>query len=128
MAVDAEQHEPLWRRHLGVLIVGGFAVVLVVIVLLQVLEEGDVAAWLAEAPEEWAYLLCFGLVWLDAVIPIFPGETTLSAASTLAAAWNPRAASSSWRLGRSARSSETRRFSGSPARAPPECKTNSTPR
>ena len=85
MAVDAEQHEPLWRRHLGALIVGGFAVVLVVIVLLQLLEEGDIAEWLAEAPEEWAYVLCFGLVWLDAIIPIFPGETTLSAASTLAA-------------------------------------------
>ena len=67
------------------MIVGGFAVVLVVIVLLQLLEEGDVAEWLAEAPEEWAYVLCFGLVWLDAIIPIFPGETTLSAASTLAA-------------------------------------------
>ena len=32
-----------------------------------------------------AYLLCFVLVWFDAVIPIFPGETTLNAASTLAA-------------------------------------------
>ena len=32
-----------------------------------------------------AYVLCFLLVWFDAVIPIFPGETTLSAASTLAA-------------------------------------------
>ena len=57
MAVDAEQHEPLWRRHLGALIVGGVAVVLVVIVLLQLLEEGDIAEWLAEAPEEWAYVL-----------------------------------------------------------------------
>ena len=85
MAVDVEQHEPLWRRHLGVLIVGAFAVVLVVIVLLQLLEEGDIAEWLAEAPEEWAYVLCFVLVWFDAVIPIFPGETTLNAASTLAA-------------------------------------------
>ena len=84
-AVDLGEQEPFWRRHLGVLIVGGFAVLLVVIVLLQLLEEGDVAEWLAEAPKEWAYVLCFGLVWLDAVIPIFPGETTLSAASTLAA-------------------------------------------
>ena len=84
-AVDLEEQEPLWRRHLGALIVGGFAVLLVVIVLLQLLEEGDVAEWLAEAPEEWAYVLCFGLVWFDAIIPIFPGETTLSAASTLAA-------------------------------------------
>ena len=48
------------ERHLGALIVGAFAVVLVVIVLLQLLEEGDVAEWLAEAPEEWAYVLCFG--------------------------------------------------------------------
>ena len=85
MAVDLEQHEPLWRRHLGALIVGGFAVLLVVIVLLQLLEEGDIAEWLAEAPEEWAYVLCFLLVWIDAIIPIFPGETTLSTASTLAA-------------------------------------------
>ena len=85
MAVEVEQHEPLWKRHLGALIVGGFALVLVVIVLLQLLEEGDVAGWLAEVPEEWAYVLCFGLVWVDAVIPIFPGETTLNAASTLAA-------------------------------------------
>ena len=80
-----EQHEPLWRRHLGALIVGGFAVVLVVIVLLQLLDDGDVAGWLAEAPEELAYVLCFALVWIDAIIPIFPGETTLNAASTLAA-------------------------------------------
>ena len=85
MAVDLEQHEPLWRRHLGALIVGAFAVVLVVIVLLQLLEDGDIAEWLAEAPEELAYLVCFVLVWFDAVIPIFPGETTLNAASTLAA-------------------------------------------
>jgi membrane protein DedA with SNARE-associated domain len=33
----------------------------------------------------WAYLACFGLVVADAVCPIFPGETTLNAASTLAA-------------------------------------------
>ena len=84
-AADLEEQASFWRRHLGVLIVGGFAVLLVVIVLLQLLDGEDVAAWLAEAPEEWAYALCFVLVWFDAVIPIFPGETTLSAASTLAA-------------------------------------------
>jgi membrane-associated protein len=32
-----------------------------------------------------AYLAVFGLVAADAVVPIFPGETTLNAASTLAA-------------------------------------------
>ena len=55
------------------------------IVAIQLWEQGDVARWLAEASGEWAYALCFGLVWFDAIIPIFPGETTLSAASTLAA-------------------------------------------
>ncbi len=85
MAVELEQQDRLWKRHLGALIVGGFAVLLVVIVLLQLVEDGDIEEWLAEAPKEWAYVLCFLLVWLDAVIPIFPGETTLSAASTLAA-------------------------------------------
>ena len=81
-AVDLEEQEPFWRRHL---ILIGFAVLLVVIVALQLLDQGVVAEWLADAPEQWAYVLCFLLVWFDAVIPIFPGETTLSAASTQAA-------------------------------------------
>ena len=81
-AVDLEEQEPFWRRHLLLI---GFVVLLVVIVALQLLDQGDVAAWLEDAPEQWAYVLCFLLVWFDAVIPIFPGETTLSAASTLAA-------------------------------------------
>ena len=84
MTVGLEE-QPFWRRHLGALILGAFALLLAVIVIGQVWEEGDVAEWLAEVPEEWAYGLCFLLVWFDAVIPIFPGETTLSAASTLAA-------------------------------------------
>ena len=85
MALDLEQQEPLWRRHLGALIVAGFALLLAVIVAGQLIEQGDVAEWFAEVPEEWAYVLCFLLVWFDAVVPIFPGETTLAAASTLAA-------------------------------------------
>jgi hypothetical protein len=32
-----------------------------------------------------AYLTVFGLVFADAIVPIFPGETTLNAASVLAA-------------------------------------------
>ena len=85
MAVDGGQPEPFWRRHLGAVLVGGFALLFVVIVVVHVWEKGAVAEWLADAPEGWAYVLCFGLVWFDAIIPIFPGETTLSAASTLAA-------------------------------------------
>jgi membrane-associated protein len=82
MAVDLEQQKPFWRRHL---LVTGFVVLLLVNVALQLLDQGYVAEWIADAPEQWAYVLCFLLVWFDAVIPIFPGETTLSAASTLAA-------------------------------------------
>jgi hypothetical protein len=84
MAVGKGQ-EPFWRRHVVALIVGGFAALLVVIVAGQLLDQGDVAKWLADVPQQWAYVSCFLFVWFDAVIPIFPGETTLSAASTNAA-------------------------------------------
>jgi L-cystine uptake protein TcyP (sodium:dicarboxylate symporter family) len=84
MAV-VEQKESFGKRHLIALIVGGFAVLLAVIVAGQVLDQGDVARWLDEVSEQWAYVLCLLLVWFDAVIPIFPGETTLAAASTIAA-------------------------------------------
>src|SRR5512133_3351183 len=84
MAV-VEQKESFGKRHLIALVVGGFAFALVVIVAGQVLDQGDVARWLGEVSEQWAYVLCLLLVWFDAVIPIFPGESTLSAASTIAA-------------------------------------------
>src|SRR5512132_707884 len=84
MAV-VEQKESFGKRHLVALIVGGFAALLVVIVAGQLLDQGDVARWLGEVSEQWAYVMCLLLVWFDAVIPIFPGETTLSAASTIAA-------------------------------------------
>jgi membrane-associated protein len=85
MTVQPEELQSFGKRHFGALFIGGFALLLAVIVAIQLWEKGDVATWLAEAPGEWAYALCFGLVWFDAIIPIFPGETTLSAASTLAA-------------------------------------------
>ena len=84
MAV-VEKKESFWKRHLVALILGGFAVLLLVIVAGQLLDDGDIAKWLAEVPEEWAYVLTCLFIWFDAVIPIFPGETTLSAASTIAA-------------------------------------------
>ena len=82
MAVELEEPEPFWRRHL---LVVGIVALLTVIVALQLLETGDVAQWLEDAPEGAAYVLSFLLVWFDAVIPIFPAENTLNAASTLAA-------------------------------------------
>ena len=84
MAV-AERKESFWKRHLVALILGGFGVLLLVIIAGQLLDQGDVSKWLADVPNQVAYLMCLLFVWFDAVIPIFPGETTLSAASTIAA-------------------------------------------
>ncbi len=84
MAV-VEKKKPFWKRH-GTLILVGLAVLLVVIIAGQFIEDGDISEWLADVPEQWAYVITFLFIWFDAVIPIFPGETTLSAASTLAAA------------------------------------------
>jgi len=83
MAV-AEKKESFWTRHLVALILGGFGVLLLVIIAGQLLDQGDVSKWLADVPNQVAYLMCLLFVWFDAVIPIFPGETTLSAASTIA--------------------------------------------
>jgi membrane protein DedA with SNARE-associated domain len=80
-----EKTGSFWKRHLVALVVGGFAVLLLVIVAGQLLDKGDVSRWLADVPNQVAYLMCLLFVWFDAVIPIFPGETTLSAASTIAA-------------------------------------------
>ena len=85
MTTTDQEERKFWRRHLGVLILGGFGLLLAMIVIGQLLESGDIADWFADLPAEVVYGLCFLLVWFDAVIPIFPGETTLSAASTLAA-------------------------------------------
>jgi membrane protein DedA with SNARE-associated domain len=46
---------------------------------------GDGFGLLGEDTGDSGYLSVFGLVAADAVVPIFPGETTLNAASTLAA-------------------------------------------
>ena len=88
MASELEEQQPFWRRHLVALIVGAFVALVAVIVVLQLINDGyggSVSEWLAAVPPDVAYVMCFLFVWFDAVIPIFPGETTLSAASTLAA-------------------------------------------
>ena len=113
MAVAEKKKESFLKRHLVALILGGFGVLLVVIVIGQLLDSGDISKWLAEVPNQVAYLMCLLFVWFDAVIPIFPGETTLSAASTIAAGGG--LSLGPIMLARSARSSETRRCSGSPA-------------
>jgi membrane-associated protein len=80
--VTPERHGQLrWVRH-GVLVV---LLVVVVAVVLQILDGGDVFSLVDESSGDWAYLAVFLLVFADAICPVFPGETTLNAASTLAA-------------------------------------------
>jgi membrane-associated protein len=71
----------LWAG-LGVLAV---LLVAVVAVVLHNLGGGDVFSLVDESSGDWAYLAVFLLVFADAICPVFPGETTLNAASTLAA-------------------------------------------
>jgi membrane-associated protein len=70
-----------WVR-LGVLVV---LLVAAVAVVLNILGGADVFSLVDEASGDWAYLTVFLLVFADAICPVFPGETTLNAASTLAA-------------------------------------------
>jgi membrane protein DedA with SNARE-associated domain len=58
---------------------------LAVTIVLQKLAGANVFSQLDEASGDWAYVTVFLLVFADAICPVFPGETTLNAASTLAA-------------------------------------------
>ena len=63
----------------------GVAVVVVIAAVLQVITDGEAFGVAEQTPVGLSYFSIFLLVAGDAVIPILPGETTLNAASTLAA-------------------------------------------
>jgi membrane-associated protein len=63
---------------------GVLAAVVVIVVLLQDAGGGDGLGLISQDPSS-SYLGVTLLVFLDGVCPVFPGETTLNAASTLAA-------------------------------------------
>jgi membrane-associated protein len=64
-------------------IAGGLALLVLVVALLFTLDDGDGFS-LIEPDATLSYLMVFLLIAGDAVIPVFPGETTLNAAATLA--------------------------------------------
>ena len=72
-------------RHPVVVVSLVLAALLIVIVVLQILSGGDGFSTIDENSGNWAYLAVFLLVFGDALCAVFPGETTLNAASTLAA-------------------------------------------
>ena len=77
----------LFAEHWGALLkwVGLLVVGLAVVVTLVSLGGDDGFGQLEADNPTRSYFLVFFLVAMDAVIPVFPGETTLNAASTLAA-------------------------------------------
>jgi membrane-associated protein len=70
----------------GVLVAVGVVVALIAVVaILFALDDGDGFSLVSGDPAWRSYLAVFLLIAGDAVIPIFPGETTLNAAATAAA-------------------------------------------
>jgi membrane protein DedA with SNARE-associated domain len=79
-----------WRRlptRRRLVAAGGAAIVLIVCVavVLNIVGSGDGLSSIDASNPARSYLAVFLLVFLDAVVPIFPGETTLNAAATAAA-------------------------------------------
>jgi membrane-associated protein len=79
--VEAEARSSGTRGRTWLWVAGGL---LLIAIALSLLNKGDVFA-LIQANENVAYVMVFALIAGDAVFPVFPGETTLNTASTLAA-------------------------------------------
>jgi membrane-associated protein len=65
------------------LVVAALALAVVVVAVLFTIDDGD-GFGLIEGGESLSYAMVFLLIAGDAILPIFPGETTLNAAATLA--------------------------------------------
>jgi membrane-associated protein len=73
------------RHHKARLTLAVVAAVVCLIAAINYMADSDGLSIVDPAHPGYSYLAVFGLVALDAVIPVFPGETTLNAASTAAA-------------------------------------------
>ena len=74
------------RRRRLALVLGVLALLAAGAALLYAIDDGDGFGGLGGGEgADHQYLVVFGLIAADAVVPIFPGETTLNAASALAA-------------------------------------------
>jgi membrane-associated protein len=74
------------RRRIALYAGVGALVLLCVVVALQIVDSGDGFGLLsAETASGWTYVAIFGLIVADALFPVFPSESALNAASTMAA-------------------------------------------
>lgn len=73
------------RRHRLGLVIAGVLLVAGLAFAVHWLQGDHSFSLIEQATGDWAYLATFLLIFGDAICPIFPGETTLNAASTLAA-------------------------------------------
>jgi membrane-associated protein len=81
------QNQPMGRlkRRTVLWCVSGLAALVGIVVLLQAIDDRDGLSLVQGDGGVGAYIAIFLLILGDAVIPIFPGETTLNAGATLAA-------------------------------------------
>ena len=85
--MHAQNEQPQRRhrfRHPVVLATIAVAILVLIIIVLQIVSGGDGFSLIDQASGDSAYLVVFLLVVGDALCAVFPGETTLNAASTLA--------------------------------------------
>lgn len=73
------------RRRIITVVSVVVVTVLTVAVVLNVLDNNDGLSLIDGSRPARSYAAVFALVFLDAIVPIFPGETTLNAAATAAA-------------------------------------------
>jgi membrane protein DedA with SNARE-associated domain len=77
-----QPHRSRRRRVIAIVALCGFVALLI---WLNFVERESIVGLIDAESDTWQYLAVFFLIVGDAIIPIFPGETTLNAASTLAA-------------------------------------------
>jgi len=78
-----EAANPTGRTSRTALVAGAILLLIAVVALLFTIVEGDGFS-LVDGQTPGSYLAVFALIGMDAVVPVFPGETTLNAAATLA--------------------------------------------
>jgi membrane protein DedA with SNARE-associated domain len=82
--VAFDRHELLRARNLWVWALAAVALLVAGVIVSELLKGPDLSARIAQASESGAYLMVFLLVFADGLCALFPAETTLNTATTLA--------------------------------------------